>query len=239
MSNHASFAEIAALAGDPGRSEMLRALMDGRALTASELAHIAGITPQTASSHLARMTTAGLISVAKQGRHRYHRLASEIVAQMIESIMQVASARVRAGDRLSSARETPRCGWRGPATTTSPAGSAWPSPMRWSAPDTSNWKATEGWLPRAGWRFCPRRHRCRCAPAAIRQAYAAPPVSAMPGLERKAASHRRQDRGGDVRRTGCPRAGSADIATRAIAITPTGEQIFREQFGLDVPKMRN
>ena len=70
---------------------MLRALMDGRALTASELAHVASITPQTASGHLARMATAGLLSVEKQGRHRYYRLASSHVAQMIESIMQVAS----------------------------------------------------------------------------------------------------------------------------------------------------
>ena len=65
--------------------------MDGRALTASELAHVAGITPQTASGHLARMAAAGLLGVEKQGRHRYHRLASPAVAQMIESIMQVAS----------------------------------------------------------------------------------------------------------------------------------------------------
>jgi DNA-binding transcriptional ArsR family regulator len=91
MGNLATFAEVAALAGELARAEMLRALMDGRALTASELAHVAGITPQTASGHLARMATAGLLSVEKQGRHRYHRLASSAVAQMIESIMQVAS----------------------------------------------------------------------------------------------------------------------------------------------------
>jgi hypothetical protein len=65
--------------------------MDGRALTASELAYVAGVTPQTASGHLARMATAGLLTVEKQGRHRYHRLASPAVAQMMESIMQVAS----------------------------------------------------------------------------------------------------------------------------------------------------
>ncbi len=52
MSNNARFAEIAALAGDPGRASMLNGLMDGRALTASELAQLAGITAQTASSHL-------------------------------------------------------------------------------------------------------------------------------------------------------------------------------------------
>jgi DNA-binding transcriptional ArsR family regulator len=91
MASNAQFAEVAALAGEPARAGMLHALMDGRALTATELAHVAGITPQTASSHLARMLTAGLLSVEKQGRHRYHRLASPAVARMMESIMQVAS----------------------------------------------------------------------------------------------------------------------------------------------------
>src|ERR1700741_5147060 len=91
MSNNARFAEVASLAGDPARVGMLHALMDGRALTASELARVAGVTPQTASEHLAKMTAAGLVQVAKQGRHRYHRLASPAVAQMMESIMLVAS----------------------------------------------------------------------------------------------------------------------------------------------------
>jgi DNA-binding transcriptional ArsR family regulator len=91
MASHAMFAQVASLAGDPARAGMLHALMDGRALTASELARVAGITAQTASGHLARMADVGLLSVEKQGRHRYHRLASPAVAQMIESIMQVAS----------------------------------------------------------------------------------------------------------------------------------------------------
>ena len=91
MATNAVFAEIAALAGDPARAAMLHALMDGRALTASELARAAGITPQTASGHLARLTKAGMIAVAVQGRHRYHRLASPAIARMMESIMQVAS----------------------------------------------------------------------------------------------------------------------------------------------------
>ncbi|HEY2661398.1 MAG TPA: helix-turn-helix transcriptional regulator [Caulobacteraceae bacterium] len=91
MASTGQFAEIAALAGDPARAAMLHALMDGRALTATELAHVAGVTPQTASGHLARMTTAGLLGVEKQGRHRYHRLASPTVARMMESIMQVAA----------------------------------------------------------------------------------------------------------------------------------------------------
>jgi DNA-binding transcriptional ArsR family regulator len=93
VANNARFAEVAALAGDPARVGMLHALMDGRALTATELAHVAGVTPQTASQHLAKMADAGLIQVEKQGRHRYHRLASPTVAHMMESIMLVASGR--------------------------------------------------------------------------------------------------------------------------------------------------
>src|SRR5271156_6495121 len=91
MNSNAEFAQIAALAGDPARAAMLHALLDGRALTASELAKFAGIAPQTASGHLGQMTAGGLLQVEKQGRHRYHRLASPAVAQMMESIMQVAS----------------------------------------------------------------------------------------------------------------------------------------------------
>ncbi|QND53368.1 winged helix-turn-helix transcriptional regulator [Phyllobacterium sp. 628] len=114
MSNNAKFAEIAALAGDPGRASMLTGLMDGRALTASELAQLAGITAQTASSHLMRMTEAGLLQVEKQGRHRYHRLASSAVAQMIESIMQVAAPvvtnkTVRTGPRDAALRAGRTC----------------------------------------------------------------------------------------------------------------------------------
>src|SRR6201985_1095219 len=86
-----AFAETAALVGDLARASMLSALMDGRALTATELAQTAGIAPQTASAHLARLTEAGLIAMERQGRHRYHRLASPAVAQMLESIMSVAA----------------------------------------------------------------------------------------------------------------------------------------------------
>ena len=91
MPNNARFAEIAALAGDPARAAMCNALMDGRALTATELARVSGVTPQTASGHLGRMVTAGLLAVERQGRHRYHRLATPAVAHMLETIMQVAA----------------------------------------------------------------------------------------------------------------------------------------------------
>ena len=91
MASNALFAEVAALLGDPARASMLHSLMDGQALTATELVRVAGITPQTASGHLNRMTTVGLLSVEKQGRYRLYRLAVPSVARMIESIMQVAA----------------------------------------------------------------------------------------------------------------------------------------------------
>ena len=93
MVTTASFASTAALIGDPARAAMLHAVMDGRALTAGELAKVAGVTAQTASSHLAQLTEAGLLCVEKQGRHRYHRLATAEVARLIESLMQVTAQR--------------------------------------------------------------------------------------------------------------------------------------------------
>ncbi len=93
MLTTSGFAATAALVGDPARAAMLSVLMDGRALTATELACAAGITPQTASGHLARMTDAGLLAMERQGRHRYHRVASGTVARMLEGIMAVAAER--------------------------------------------------------------------------------------------------------------------------------------------------
>src|SRR5262245_49862424 len=83
-------AEIAALVGDPARATMVWALLDGRALTASELALAARIKPQTASNHLAKLTAAGVLSVIRSGRHRHFRLASPTVEDMIDGIVAVA-----------------------------------------------------------------------------------------------------------------------------------------------------
>jgi DNA-binding transcriptional ArsR family regulator len=84
-------AEIAALVGDPARANILFALMDGRALTASELALTAGVTPQTTSGHLAKLTQARLLDLVKQGRHRYYRIRTPLVGQMLEGILSVAA----------------------------------------------------------------------------------------------------------------------------------------------------
>ncbi len=91
MKSGPDIAEVAALIGDPARSNVLVALMDGRALTASELACAAGVSPATASEHLRKLTAAGLLAVARQGRHRYYRLAGPAVAELIEAIARVAA----------------------------------------------------------------------------------------------------------------------------------------------------
>ena len=101
MASNAKFAEIAALAGDPARANMLHALMDDRALTVTMLARVAGVSAQTASFHLAQLATAGLVTVERRGRFRYHRLASGSVARMIEGIMQLAGELDPAFARLS------------------------------------------------------------------------------------------------------------------------------------------
>ncbi len=107
MLSTAALAETAALIGDPARAAMLTSLMDGRALTAAELARVAGITAQTASGHLARLTEAGLLAMERQGRHRYHRLGSAAVAQMLESMMSVAANPL--GPRQVALRQARTC----------------------------------------------------------------------------------------------------------------------------------
>jgi len=106
-------AMVASLVGDPARSNMLTALMTGRALTASELAHQAGITPQTASSHLSKLEAGGLIELEKQGRHRYYRLTGPDVAGVLEGLAGLAARaghmRVRTGPTDPALRRARIC----------------------------------------------------------------------------------------------------------------------------------
>ncbi len=91
MTAQIEIAEIAALVGDPARANILMALMDGRALTAGELAYAARVSAQTTSGHLAKLRQARLLDAVKQGRHSYYRIADASVAHMLESIMAVAA----------------------------------------------------------------------------------------------------------------------------------------------------
>jgi len=104
---------IAALVGDPARANMLTALLSGKALTASELAQEAGVTPQTASSHLSKLEVGGLIEPEKQGRHRYYRLADPDVADVLEGLAGLAARtghmRVRTGPKEPALRRARIC----------------------------------------------------------------------------------------------------------------------------------
>jgi DNA-binding transcriptional ArsR family regulator len=104
---------IAALIGDHARAEILTALMTGQALTATELAAVAGVTRQTISSHLAKLLDARLLNVSSEGRHRYFRLADDDVAHLLESLMGVAyrtgAVRVRSSPREPALRKARVC----------------------------------------------------------------------------------------------------------------------------------
>lgn len=113
MKDGPSIAPVAALAGDPARANMLAALLGGKALTAGELAQEAGVTAQTASSHLAKLQEGGLIAGMRQGRHRYFRLAGHDVAEMLEKMMGVAQraghVRTRTGPKAPELRKARIC----------------------------------------------------------------------------------------------------------------------------------
>lgn len=104
---------VAALVGDPARTNMLSALMSGLALTAGELAREASVTAPTASAHLARLREANLVTMVVQGRHRYFRLAGPDVAAALEGLMDLASRignlRTRPGPRDAAMRAARVC----------------------------------------------------------------------------------------------------------------------------------
>ena len=84
------FARVAAMIADPTRARMLALLMNGQAHTAGELAAAAGVTPATASGHLAQLVDTELVVPRAQGRHRYFRLADERIAHALEALSLVA-----------------------------------------------------------------------------------------------------------------------------------------------------
>jgi DNA-binding transcriptional ArsR family regulator len=113
MKDGPNIAAVAAMVGDPARANMLTALLNGEALTASELALEANVTKQTASSHLAKLVDGGLVAVEAQGRHRYYRLADPDVAGLLETLMGVAARakalRARPGPKEPALRRARLC----------------------------------------------------------------------------------------------------------------------------------
>src|SRR5690348_6899738 len=101
----ANLVEVAALVGDTARATMLNALMDGQALTATELAYCANVSRATASGHLSKLVAARLLTVTRQRRFSYYRIASPLVATMLESIKVVAAIEVPPRHQARSARD--------------------------------------------------------------------------------------------------------------------------------------
>ena len=101
----ANMVEVAALLGETARATMLAALMGGQALTSSELADLAHVSRSTASEHLSKMVRARLLTVTQKRRNRYYRIASPLVARMLESIKAVAALETPARYQPRSARD--------------------------------------------------------------------------------------------------------------------------------------
>ena len=109
----ADIAALGSLIADPARCKVLLALDDGRALPASVLADEAGVSRPTASSHLTKLTDAGLLTVERHGRHRYYRLAGPDVGELLEQLVRLAPARpvrsLREGTSAARLRNARTC----------------------------------------------------------------------------------------------------------------------------------
>ncbi|AOU97701.1 transcriptional regulator [Acidihalobacter yilgarnensis] len=112
MDCESNIAAVASLMADPTRAVMLVALLDGRALPAGELAYAAGVTAQTASTHLAKLLDGGVLEVEREGRHRYYRLAGAPIAEVLEQLAAIGrpcEVRRRPLNANASALQFARC----------------------------------------------------------------------------------------------------------------------------------
>ena len=231
MPTPAAFAATAALLGDPARAAMLQALLSGEALTAGELARVSGIGAPAASAHLARLVEGGLLSVHRQGRHRYHRLASEEVAAAIEMLggLSLSLSPPRRWPHGDAFRAVRLCydhlaGRLGVALHAALVGRAWIAP----APD--GWAATpdgEAGLDRLGVDLDAarraRRFACDCMDWSERR----PHLAGGLGREIAACCLRRHWLGR------LPPEGPSDpLARRRLALTPEGARRLGEALGV-------
>lgn len=238
-------AATAALMADPARARMLAALMGGEALTAGELARVAGVTAATASGHLARMADGGLLLVHAQGRHRYVRLASEEVAAAIETLGGLA-ARIAAPPRPwkhGEAARAARLCWNHLAGRIGVALHARLTGAGWLVPVPGGWDATTD-----------GRARLAATGVDLDAAARAPRVATHRCVARACIardcmdwSERRPHLAGGLAReiaTGwigrgwlrrLPAEGDGDIlARRRLALTPEGARALRDGLGLDL-----
>ncbi|TDH57894.1 transcriptional regulator [Dankookia rubra] len=232
MTNPAAFAATAALMSEPPRAAMLQALLSGEALTAGELARVAGIGAPAASAHLARLVEGGLVAVHPQGRHRYHRLASEEVAAAIETLGGLAATvgppprRWAHGEAFRSARlcYDHLAGRLGVAVHAGLTGRGWiaPAPGGWAATPAGETGLAALGIDLAAARQA-RRFACDCMDWSERRAHLAGGL----GREIAACCLRRHW----VSRL--PGEGQGDpLARRRLTVTPEGARRLGEALGV-------
>jgi DNA-binding transcriptional ArsR family regulator len=222
------FAEVAALMGDPGRANILAALMDGRPKSAKELALVAGVSAPTASEHLAKLVAGRLIDASADGRHRFFRLADPLVASAVESMMALAQEGPKRHRPASPAELQLRlartcydhlAGQLGVALTGHLVDAGHLAQAGTAYRVTSQ---GERLMTRFGIDLAAvRRQRRNFAPACLDWSERKPHLAGALGA---ALAGRCFELGFVARRRG----------TRAIRITPLGEREFRRRFGIDL-----
>ena len=232
MRDEPNIATVAALIGDTARAAMLTALVDGRALPAGELAATAGLSPPAASAHLARLTEGGLLTVEREGRHRYYRLAGPGVAGVLESLAclvgQPSPSGVTRRPQARALRHARTCydhlaGELGVAVAAALEGHALLAPAEGKRLDVSaagtTWFAAVLGIDVAALR--PGRHgiACRCLDWTERRHHLAGPLGAQ------------------VLRHCCDLGWLARTpGSRAVQLTRSGRDSLRQQLGIDVSK---
>jgi DNA-binding transcriptional ArsR family regulator len=231
MPTTAAFAATAALMGDPARAAMLQALLGGEALTAGELARTAGIGAPAASAHLLRLVEGGLLAVHRQGRHRYHRLASEEVAAAIEMLggLTLSLAPPRRWPHGDAFRAVRLCydhlaGRLGVALHAALVGRAWIAPADGGWTATADGEAGLGGLGvDLGAARRARRFACDCMDWSVRR----PHLAGGLGREIAACCLRRHWLGRSA-----PGPASDPLARRRLALTPEGARRLHDALGI-------
>ncbi len=111
MNVKSAMVTVGSMIGSPVRATMLAALLDRHALTATELARLASVSPASASQHLAKLTASGLLAVERHGRHRYYSMASADVASALSALESLGAPLPRppAPEKSDAIREGRLC----------------------------------------------------------------------------------------------------------------------------------
>lgn len=225
-----TLASVAALIGDPSRAAMLQALLPGEALTAGELARVAGIGAPAASAQLKALAEGGLLAVHAQGRHRWFRLAGEEVAGAIETLIGLAAASARRPWPHDAALRRGRLCWHHVAGRIGVGLHARLTGGGWLEPAAAGWALTppgEARLSALGVDVAAARRAPRFACDCMDWSERRPHLAGGLGREIAATMLRR----GWLLRA--EPAATDTLRRRRLAPTPEGLRVLRAEFGLD------